>query len=147
MKHIPTFEAFLNEATVKYMDWRTPINVDSTEVIGNPIKIGNLEVAEYDFPGRTNWKEAKRICADLGDGWRLPTKKELITMYKNSEKLGGFKEHLKHPGVIEENHYWSSDEAPADSRGWECAFLVNMNNGRPNGNFYASGDCRVRAVR
>lgn len=33
----------------------------STEIIGNPIKIGKLEVAQFDFPQKMNWHNAKRL--------------------------------------------------------------------------------------
>lgn len=33
------------------------------------------------------WSDAKRTCADLGDGWRLPSKSELNILYKNRKKL------------------------------------------------------------
>ena len=36
------------------------------------------------------WDDAMKACADLGDGWRLPTKDELNTLYQNKDKIGGF---------------------------------------------------------
>jgi clan AA aspartic protease (TIGR02281 family) len=53
-------------------------------IIGNSIKIGNLVVAEHDFPITMDWKSAKAACTELGTGWRLPTNKELKTLSKNS---------------------------------------------------------------
>ena len=50
---------------------------DAKEIIGEPIKIGNLLVAEYDFPNEMNWEDAKKACRTLGKGWRLPSKTEL----------------------------------------------------------------------
>ena len=41
------------------------------------IKIDNLEVMTEDLEGRMTWDDAMKACADLGDGWRLPTKEEL----------------------------------------------------------------------
>ena len=35
--------------------------------------VGNLEVMTEDL-GEMNWEDAMKACADLGDGWRLPTK-------------------------------------------------------------------------
>ena len=29
-----------------------------------------------------NWDKAKKWCADLGGGWRLPTKDELLIIYR-----------------------------------------------------------------
>jgi hypothetical protein len=72
----------------------------ATDVIGKPIKIENIEIAQYDFPNKMNWNEAKKVCSGLGEGWRLPTKEELNTLYKNAVAIGGF----------ESSYYWSSKE-------------------------------------
>ena len=61
------------------------------------IKIGNLEIMTEDL-GRMDWMEATKACADLGDGWRLPTKDELNILYENKDKIGGFAY----------TYYWSS---------------------------------------
>jgi hypothetical protein len=58
-----------------------------SNIIGNPIKIESIEVAQYDFRS-ADWDNAKKTCSDLGDGWRLPTKDELITMFKYNIKIG-----------------------------------------------------------
>ena len=50
----------------------TPVN--SASIIGKSIKIGSLEVAQNDFPDSMTWDDAKKACAALGSGWRLPTK-------------------------------------------------------------------------
>ena len=72
----------------------------STEIIGTPIKIANLEVAQNDFPEEMDWDTAIQTCIDLGDGWRLPRDKELDLLYKNKDKIGGFNDY----------YYWSSTE-------------------------------------
>lgn len=63
---------------------------NSFNVIGKPIRIGNLFVAEYNFPEEMDWINAKKACESLGNGWRLPTKKELILMEENHDKLERF---------------------------------------------------------
>ena len=70
----------------------------NSKVIGTPIKIGNLEIAQYDFPTKMNFENAKKACSELGTGWRLPTKKELNTIYDNKDKIG----------VFSNDFYWSS---------------------------------------
>lgn len=67
-------------------------------IIGIPIKIDNLEIAQHDFSDEMNWDDAKAACADLGDGWRLPTEDELNILYINKHKIGGFSD----------GAYWSS---------------------------------------
>jgi hypothetical protein len=84
---------------------------DAKEIIGKPIKIGNLLVAEYDFPDAMNWNDAKEACLTLGKGWRLPTKTELNILYKNRNKIGGFSDEF----------YWSSTE-PSRGIVWQQYF-------------------------
>lgn len=107
----------------------TTINLNS--VIGKPVRMGNLEIAEKDFPKLMNWEDAKKACKDLGDVWRLPTKDELDEIYKNKKSIGGFTENL----------YWSSSESTND-----LAWLQFFSNG------YQEDDSKfnallVRAVR
>jgi hypothetical protein len=112
-------------------------NSYSASIIGKPIRIGNLEVAQNDFPAPMNWYDAKKACADLGNGWRLPTKDELNIIYKNKDKIGGFAS----------SAYWSSSEY-GNERAWEHHFNLagpdgpgyQYNNGK-------GGSGYVRAVR
>jgi hypothetical protein len=61
-------------------------------VAGKPKRLGNLEVAQFDFPKAMDWWEAQNACANLtGGGWRLPTEIELNSLYINRLKIGGFK--------------------------------------------------------
>ena len=75
----------------------------SEEIIGSSIKIGNIEIAQHDFPYKLDWFEAQKACQSLGHGWRLPTKYELNILYQNKIKIGGFVPNL----------YWSSDRYDA----------------------------------
>ena len=77
---------------------------DAKQIIGEPIKIGNLLVAEYDFPDEMNWDDAKKACRALGKGWRLPTKAELNILYKNRRKMGK---------VSDWEGYWTSTSVPS----------------------------------
>jgi hypothetical protein len=98
----------------------------------NTVKIGNLEVMTEDLGEPTmDWDDAMKACADLGDGWRLPTKDELNILYENKDKIGGFAN----------NFYWSSTEDDSD-----IAWGQGFNDGTQNlnakfGNFF------VRSVR
>jgi len=60
------------------------------KIIGDPIRIGKLEVAQFDFPEYMEWVDAIESCKALGSGWRLPTKNELKFLFKNKNKIGGF---------------------------------------------------------
>lgn len=67
-------------------------------IIGKPIIIEKFEVAQNDFPRLLKWDDAVKVCASLGDGWRLPTKDELQLIYKRNESLS----------ISNNNSYWSS---------------------------------------
>jgi|TARA_R100000501_G_C2611582_1_gene106070 hypothetical protein len=94
------------------------------------IKIGDLEVMTEDL-GRMTWDDAVKACADLGDGWRLPTKDELNILYENKDKIGGFAN----------NYYWSSTEVDNDDA-W-----VQYFNGGIQFSYYKNYTSYVRAVR
>ena len=104
----------------------------STEIIGNPIRIGNLEVAQFDFPQKMNWHNAKKACAELGKGWSLPTKIELSLLYKNQDKIGGFTT----------SYYWSSTETDIDN-----AWRHNFSFGMSGFIAYKGNEYFVRAVK
>ena len=73
------------------------------EPIQEPILCSNPEMLFEVYPihfRKTNWDEAMKACADLGDGWRLPTRLELLIMYDNKDEIGGFAN----------DYYWSSTE-------------------------------------
>ena len=107
------------------------IEESSNPIIGNTIKIGNLEVAKIDFPKLMNWEDAKKACENLGSGWRLPTKDELNTLYLNKDKIGGFAVSL----------YWSSTEFDNGSA-WVQGFF---NGGQSD--YSKDGTNYVRAIR
>lgn len=67
-------------------------------IIGKPIILEKFEIAQHDFPPLLNWDDAVKVCASLGDGWRLPTKDELQLFYKSNESLS----------ISNNNSYWSS---------------------------------------
>ena len=81
---------------------------EQIKIIGKPIRIGNIEVAQYDFPKTMSWYDADESCKGLGDGWRLPTKDELNFMYENKNEIGGFRSG---------DYYWSSSMSDGD-HGW-----------------------------
>jgi hypothetical protein len=84
---------------------------NSSYVIGNPIQIGRLEIAQHDFIKQLTWDEGKKACAALGGGWDLPTKRELNFIYDNQDKIGGFNSKV----------YWSCEESN-DNKAWHQNF-------------------------
>jgi hypothetical protein len=105
-------------------------NTDS--IIGEPIRLGKLAIAQNNFPNKMNWTEAAEACEKLGNGWRLPTKKEITNMYKNKDKIGGFVNNL----------YWSSEECGSD-----CAWTMSFHNGIQSPHTKLSLELYFRAVR
>lgn len=69
-------------------------------IIGKTIIIGNLEIAENDFPNQMDWDNATIACTSLGKGWRLPNKDELNVLYQNKEITNTY---------VQMN-YWSSSK-------------------------------------
>ena len=105
MKKLLIFPMLLCLINITSCDNSPKINIPNSNrvyenIIGTPIKIDNLEVAQYNFPESMNWYDAQEVCAKLGNSWRLPTKDELNVMYQNKDKIGGFAYYL----------YWSSTE-------------------------------------
>jgi hypothetical protein len=90
-----------------------------------------LEVRIADEPESCSWYDAKTKCESLGEGWRMPTKKELDCLYKNKEKIGGFKR----------DWYWSSEKV-GDWNVWVQSF----SNGKQFG-YSGSNSAKVRCVR
>jgi hypothetical protein len=89
-----------------------------------------FEVYPEDL-GQHNWEDAKKVCEDLGNGWRLPTREELHVMWLNRESVGCF------PAA----YYWSSSES-YDYYAWGQYF----DNGYQNGTIKNNTNY-VRAVR
>lgn len=103
------------------------------------VKVGDLEW-QADVPDkRFTWEEAKAYAASRGDGWRLPTIQELLslvdyTTYKPACRV--------FPDCPSE-WFWSSSAFSGSST---SAWYVNFSIGH-TGNFDVSGANRVRCVR
>jgi hypothetical protein len=91
-----------------------------------------IEVMTKDLGWRMTWNEAIKACADLGDGWRLPTKIELAIMCEKQNLIGGFK-------VL---GYWSSTE---DDR--NCAWYLYFHENKDASYRDKANTFSVRPVR
>ena len=109
----------------------------STAVIGetgeeiSTIKINHLEVMMEDMEVNS-WHEAMSIGGWVGDGWRLPTKRELNMLYENKWKITGFTD----------DYYWSSEEI-----GYDYAGLQGFSSGRQDKDIKVISIHRARLVR
>ena len=108
------------------------VNYNGREV--STVKVGNLEVMTEDL-GHMNWDDATKACADLGEGWRLPTKDELNVLYENKDEIGGFAN----------SDYWSSTEVD-NVNAWSQSFGDGFQSNYGKVNYGATGGA-VRSVR
>lgn len=91
----------------------TPIKKTEPIIIEQHLK---FEVYPEDL-GKCNWEDAKKVCEELGDGWRLPTRGELHVMWLNRRTIGGFAA----------DYYWSSREYVNDYA-WAQSFSLGVQN-------------------
>jgi hypothetical protein len=103
------------------------------DIIGIPIIIENLEIAQYDFPEKMSWQSAQSACVSLANGWRLPTEDELKILYYFKDKTC----------CIGDWNYWSSNEYE------KCLSAYNHYKKNPNRTYYYGMKYRkyVRAVK
>jgi len=118
-------------------------------IIGSTIKINNLEIAQYDFTNKMNWKSANKVCANLGDGWRLPTIEELSVLSKNKDKIainsqneGSFGTVLADGDKFGSCYYWSSTE-----EGTNGALVKDLKNQDKSSNEALAGKDNKNYVR
>lgn len=91
-----------------------------------------FEVYPEDLPGIHNHVGAKlAIKEELGNDWRLPTREELLLMYKTRNLIG----------VFANNIYWSSTETSSVN-----AWVQNFGSGSQYFD-YKNNTSYVRAVR
>ena len=86
-----------------------------------------------------SWSEAMQWCRNHGDGWRLPTKDELLAIYRNKLDINYWLTRYK-GGKLKDGIYWSSTEYNSG-----CAWLVDMFSGG-TGTYDKSNYDYVRAV-
>ena len=109
---------------------RPSSNTDFPKIIGKPIILRNMEIAENTFPAQMNWDNANEFCKKLGPGWRLPSIDELEIMYKNNKKINL-------DGV-----YWSSTESDSSS-----VWVLGFHDGISGPNYSKTNTCYVRAIK
>lgn len=75
-----------------------------------------------DLGKMDEWNSIVSACRNLGNGWRLPSKEELLAIYKVKSTLDST---LAAVGdELSKYWYWSSTEYSSD-----CAWVVGMHNG------------------
>jgi hypothetical protein len=117
------------------------------------IKISGLgiEIYKNDIPG-VRWYKAQSFINDLGNGWRLPSLKELA-LIKTLRDLGGIGRFPTEYSDFSDSYYWSNEEGEVTSirtQGKDgksnYAYFFDMSEGTSSHN-KKSYDLRVRFVR
>jgi len=117
------------------------------------IKISGLgiEIYKNDIPG-VRWYKAQSFINDLGNGWRLPSLKELA-LIKTLRDLGGIGRFPTEYSDFSDSYYWSSEEGKVTSirtqgkdGGSNYAYFFDMAEGTSSHN-KKSYDLRARFVR
>jgi len=98
-----------------------------------------IQIAKQDFPADLNWDDAMNACKDLGDGWRLPSIRELEAMHRkiHLNKRGNFKD---------DRLYWSSSLKGANDA-WSLGFGSGKSYGGDHDDYDKKYTRHVRAVR
>ena len=106
----------------------------TTDGAANMAKVKTISGWRSKYP-------AFKWCADLGEGWYLPSKEELHTIYKCKDKLNPkLTDKLQHT-----SYCWSSTEDNKQFSGYFCAWGGDMGRG-VTGYDYKFNDHYVRAV-
>jgi uncharacterized protein DUF1566 len=92
-----------------------------------PIKLTktmSIEVYHEDSPKLMTWIEADKWAKSIGDGWRLPTREELLFIYENRDKVPGLKTTYSDSDFA--RWYWSCSEHRDDP---SCVYVVGFTDG------------------
>lgn len=60
---------------------------------------------EIHLPALMTYRDAEKAVVALGNGWRIPTREELLLIYTSRKEIGGF-----NSGSDNGRWYWSSTE-------------------------------------
>jgi len=91
---------------------------------------------------RVNYEKAEHTVAELGDGWRLPTREELLTLV-DLTRHDPCIDTDKYPDT-KSNYYWTSSECAWNKD--EARWVVHFSYGNVYASHLDDGAC-VRAVR
>ncbi len=84
--------------------------------VESSVLIDTFQVPNLIYDVAKKWEDAKQYCEELtymgNTDWRLPTKSELKTLYKNREMLTFY----------ESNYYWSSTTPYPEKSAWLIYF-------------------------
>lgn len=107
---------------------------------------GALEIAKEDLPGQFNFEGAQKAAAEYRDGFRCPTRHEVIEMY--DARFRRLDEALAKIGgqPINDGWRWTS-EADPDPEYYSYNAFIYSGFGGCVGNYYKYGTHSVRPVK
>ena len=116
--------------------------VDKGDYIELSPAIGNIRMIEKGYSsGRMNWNDAMQYAKNLRKGgfsdWRVPTKEELVMIYKIKDRCGISVDHFAF-------FFWSSSTYTDDT---DAAWIVNFDLGYIDYAGKANDDIYVCCVR
>jgi hypothetical protein len=100
-------------------------------IIGQPIELDGLLIAEFNFPNLMNLATAIRTCEVLGPGWRLPNYQELLPRLRDRQNKNIIPK-------FSDGQYWVTD-----------GYSINLYNNYPSIEFKGQYNFlfKVRAVK
>ena len=100
-------------------------------IIGQPIDLDGLLIAEFNFPNLMNLETAIKTCESLGPGWRLPDYQELLPRLRDRQNKNIIPK-------FSDGQYWVTD-----------GYSINLYNNYPSVEFRGQYDFlfKVRAVK
>lgn len=103
----------------------------------------NLEWDKRAMAGGMEWSGALAACANRGEGWRLPTLKELMTIFEPTQDPAYVPAFAGEPG----DRFWTSTPNAGATNSWRVHFgLAPFPQGDGDG-VARSSSLRVRCVR
>ena len=128
--------------------WPKDTSKQFTYKVGETLIFNDLEIMSEDLDDML-WINATEACKKLGEGWRLPTQDELLLIYQNKEKIGGFHfgDNTYWDAQQSNNYsasYWSSTEDVSNDHDWAWSISFNVGSKSCSGK---NGASYVRAVR
>lgn len=103
----------------------------------------SIEIAKEDLPGGFNFEDAQKAAAEYREGFRSPTRHEVIEMY--DARFRGLDEAFRKIGgkPIDDGWRWTSEADPDPEYNSNIAFVYYGG----SGNVISNGKCNSFAVR
>lgn len=85
MKKLKRIKKYLNEKNILVLFFIPILGISQMGFIEIPILFTYVEVAQNYIPNKLTYDVGLVFINKIGDGWRLPTKEELLKMYEKKD--------------------------------------------------------------